>query len=216
VGSDGPARGVGGRALGGGGRALGGGGRALGGGGARNHEDVRRASGAGRVVAEDLAALYRELAVPLAQIVRAELRAPEAAIEEACQFAWSCLAQRPEAVGEATVLPWLATTARRELLRSLRRNSRECSLEAVLEQFGELEATSGCPLGREAPALEELIEQRERLRLVGALPRRQRGLLLLHAAGYSYAEIAARTGDSRRTVERQLLRAKRKARGLAF
>jgi DNA-directed RNA polymerase specialized sigma24 family protein len=31
----------------------------------------------------------------------------------------------------------------------------------------------------------------------------------LHGAGYRYAEIAAATGDSRRTVERQLLRAKR-------
>jgi len=167
-----------------------------------------------RVIAADLAALYRALARPLAQIVRAELRAPETVVEEACQFAWSRLAQQPEAVGHETVLPWLATTARRELLRSLRRRSRELSLEAALEQRGEFPGAPACALEREGPALEDLIEQRERLRLVSTLPPRQQRLLLLHAAGYSYKEIAARTGDSRRTVERQLLRAKRSARRL--
>ncbi|MGA2926187.1 MAG: sigma factor-like helix-turn-helix DNA-binding protein [Solirubrobacteraceae bacterium] len=44
---------------------------------------------------------------------------------------------------------------------------------------------------------------------LAALPARQRRLLALQAFGLSYAEIAAREGCTPRTVERQLLRAKR-------
>jgi RNA polymerase sigma factor (sigma-70 family) len=45
---------------------------------------------------------------------------------------------------------------------------------------------------------------------VGRLPERQQRLVWMHAAGLTYVEMAGRTGESRRTVERQLLRAKGK------
>jgi RNA polymerase sigma factor (sigma-70 family) len=49
---------------------------------------------------------------------------------------------------------------------------------------------------------------REALRALAELPERQAHLLARQAAGLSYDEIAAETGDSRRTVDRQLGRAR--------
>jgi DNA-directed RNA polymerase specialized sigma24 family protein len=48
-----------------------------------------------------------------------------------------------------------------------------------------------------------------------ALPIRQQRLLWLHALGLTYTEMAAHEGCTRRTVERQLLRAKRGVRARA-
>ena len=50
---------------------------------------------------------------------------------------------------------------------------------------------------------------REALDAVAALPARQARVLGLHVAGYSYAEIGERTGDTYRTVDRQMARARR-------
>ena len=56
---------------------------------------------------------------------------------------------------------------------------------------------------RDAQRTEQL-EHREQLAVVRQLPERQQRLLWLCAAGWRYTEIAAISGDSARTVERQL------------
>jgi RNA polymerase sigma factor (sigma-70 family) len=169
----------------------------------------------------ELAALYLELARQLLALLRREVQAPEAMLEEACQFAWSRLAPRFATVDRERALAWLRVTARRELLRALRRSRRERSLEGLLEEHGDdglfslrCERTQAGEHD-ERDAVADLVERRERLRCVGSLPARQQQALMLHAAGFSYEEIARRTGDSRRTVERQLSRARRRVRGLA-
>jgi RNA polymerase sigma factor (sigma-70 family) len=58
----------------------------------------------------------------------------------------------------------------------------------------------------------ELIEHRERLADLGRLPARQQRALWLHGLGLSYAEIARHEGCTTRTVDRQLLRARRRIR----
>ena len=59
------------------------------------------------------------------------------------------------------------------------------------------------------PALiEDLAEQKSRLDSIQALPERQRRLLWLQGLGLSYREMAGETGMTRRTVERQLIRAR--------
>ncbi|MDQ6779286.1 MAG: sigma-70 family RNA polymerase sigma factor [Actinomycetota bacterium] len=150
----------------------------------------------------DVDELYRLLAPRLRQIVRANVRANETVIEDACQVAWSQLLRYSEQVRRDTVLSWLATTAVREALKQLRRDRREVSLDAELERSGELPGASGAP----GPA--EVVELRDRLGEVRRLPERQQRLVWMHAAGLTYVEIADRTGDTLRTVERQLLRAK--------
>src|SRR5439155_2724608 len=53
-----------------------------------------------------------------------------------------------------------------------------------------------------------LVEDRLKLDSVRALPERQRRVLLMHGCGFTYAEIARMTGDTVRTVERLLGRAR--------
>jgi RNA polymerase sigma factor (sigma-70 family) len=104
------------------------------------------------------------------------------------------------------VLSWLATTASREALKLIRRQHRELSLEGTIEATGDGLSRSGM-IGPE-----ELILCRERLDAIRELPERQQRLLWLNALGLSYAEMAIHTGCTQRTVERQLLRAKRAVR----
>jgi RNA polymerase sigma factor (sigma-70 family) len=150
----------------------------------------------------DVDELYRLLAPRLRPIVRSNVRASETVIEDACQVAWSQLLRHSEHVCRETVLSWLATTAVREVFKQSRRDRRELSLDAELERAGEL------PLASPAPGPAEVVELRDRLGELRQLPERQQRLVWMHAAGLTYVEIADWTGDSRRTVERQLLRAK--------
>lgn len=55
--------------------------------------------------------------------------------------------------------------------------------------------------------IDQLVAARLRLEEVDGLPERQRRALLLFAFGLTYAEIAERTGDSVRSVDRLLRRA---------
>jgi RNA polymerase sigma factor (sigma-70 family) len=150
----------------------------------------------------DLDELYRLLAPRLRQIVRADVRAPEPVIEDACQIAWSRLIRHADEVRREAALSWLATTAVREAYKLARRDRRELSLDAELERSGEL----SFPSRMAGPA--EVVALRDRLGSLRDLPERQQRLLWMHAAGFTYVEMADRTGDTRRTVERQLLRAK--------
>lgn len=156
-----------------------------------------------------MAQLYPLLRRRLERIVRFDVTAPDAVIEDACQVAWSRLIRHAHRVDPAAVLSWLAQTARHEALKLLRRDQRELSLEVTLDLVGE------AGLARYAPSPHELAEQRERIALMSALPERQRRMLWLHVLGFTYSEISETTGDSPRTVERQLLRAKHRARALA-
>jgi RNA polymerase sigma factor (sigma-70 family) len=154
----------------------------------------------------DVDALYRALARKLENIVRREVRAADPVIEDACQFAWSRLLHHADNVQHECALAWLVRTATREALKALRREARCLSLEDASECWGP-------PAGGPGPI--EICEQRLRLATVADLPERQQRVLWMHALGLSYGEIAVNTGYSLRTVERQLLRAKRTMRQLA-
>jgi RNA polymerase sigma factor (sigma-70 family) len=177
----------------------------------------------------DLGELFLALSPRLERIVRLDVRAPDAVIEDACQFAWSRLLHHRDRVGRDAALSWLAKTAVHEAIKLVRRDQRELSLDGGGDGRGERrgegrgEGTGegagerrGQPLFQGlAPGPQEHLEQRERLDALAGLPERQRRALWLHALGLSYAEIGLQTGDSPRTVERQLLRARRTVRGLA-
>ena len=151
----------------------------------------------------DVGELYRSLAARLEHIVRLDVRAPEPVIEDACQFAWSTFVGQAGRVRQDAVLSWLATTAVREAVRLAKCETRELSLVDSVE------------IAAAEPGPDELAEYRERLRLIDRLSERQQRLLWLHAFGLSYADIAQASGCTLRTVERQLLRAKRRVRELA-
>lgn len=107
-----------------------------------------------------------------------------------------------ERVQREKAMSWLVATALHEALKLVERADRDLSLETELEHGAEL-ATS-----RSGRAPESVIEDRERLRSLAALPPRQQRVLWLYGAGLSYQEIARRQGCTSRTVERQLQNAR--------
>jgi DNA-directed RNA polymerase specialized sigma24 family protein len=154
-----------------------------------------------------LADLYAELAPQLERIVSANVRATSTVLEEACQTAWAWLIAGRDSLTPGTELGWLATSATREALRLVRAQRRELSLEQEQEAEGELLELVL------APGPERVVEVRERLAEVQRLPPRQQRLVMLQGFGYRYSEISAVTGDSCRTIDRQLIRARRKLAG---
>jgi RNA polymerase sigma factor (sigma-70 family) len=157
----------------------------------------------------NVAELYRALSGRLAQIVRLNARVPEQVVEDACQFAWARLVGYAPGLRRECALSWLVTTAVREANRLARWADRELLLDPAAE------ATGALGVGLRAPACDDTVERRERLTLIRQLPERQQRLLWLQALGLSYDEMALYTGYSRRTVERQLLRARHRLRALA-
>lgn len=151
-----------------------------------------------------LGPLYAELAPQLLRIVSNNLTAPEGVVEDACQMAWGSFLQTREPIARGAELGWLVTTATRQALRHLRVLRNEVSFEEQGEQ-SDLDAQISA-----VPGPARTVELRERLAEIHQLPVRQQRMLWMHGLGYDYGEISDLTGDSRRTVERQLLRAKRR------
>ena len=149
----------------------------------------------------------RTLCKRLERIVRHDVHAPAPVIEDACQFAWVTLVSHRDRVRQATTLPWLVKTARHEAFKLVRRDGRDHSLEATLETAGD------APLRLTAPDPQELVTAHDQLGQLERLPPRQQRLMWLQGSGLSYAEMAECTGDTTRTVERQLLRARQAVRG---
>ena len=151
---------------------------------------------------DKLETIYPQLAPQLEKVVVSNLSLSDAVLEEACQVAWGQLALRRSTVAPGHELPWLATTAMRVALRLLRSARDDVSLDDEEEHDHLVE------IGAVDPGPESRLEARARLAAVQQLPVRQRRMVLMHGFGYGYEEIAERTGDSRRTVERQLSRAR--------
>jgi DNA-binding CsgD family transcriptional regulator len=143
----------------------------------------------------DEAELYRTLGPRLEGIVRAQVSAPAEVVEDACHHAWTNFINHSETVERDTALAWLVKTAVRQAWKLNSRERREASLEAAAEPVSQL------------PGPDERIELRERLEELGTLSERQRRLVWLRAVGLSHVEMAAYTGDTVRTVRRQILRA---------
>jgi RNA polymerase sigma factor (sigma-70 family) len=158
----------------------------------------------------EVAELYCSASKRLEEIVRIVVRqASDSVVEDACQFAWDRLVHNRARVRRETAVAWLAQTAVREARRLCGREDQFLSLEAVFELAGD-----AAVLG-EVPAPDEVTERRERIRAVGELPPRQQRIVWLQAVGLNYVEMAAQTGSTTRTVERQLERARRTLREAA-
>jgi RNA polymerase sigma factor (sigma-70 family) len=150
----------------------------------------------------DVQAMYRSVAPLVRALVVRNISAPDEVIEEACQVAWSRLVTHRREVAREAAVGWLATTAMRETLRALR----ACAHQLSLDDAGPTAAVIELP--ERAPGPDRMLELREQLAEVRRLPVRQRQMLWLRGLGYDYNEIAARTGVTYRTVERQLHRAR--------
>ncbi len=144
--------------------------------------------------------LYRRYATRLRAIVTREVNSSPANIDDACAFAWLQLLRYQPA--RETVLGWLCKTAIREAIKLDRRARRTAGPNP----------DTGEPIDPVDPRSlvddrVELLAAREAI-ACACLREREAQLLALHAAGYTYKEIANAKRLSERTVERQLLRAR--------
>jgi len=156
--------------------------------------------------------LFRRHHPKLLWIVRARVMASDEVIEDACTFAWiQLLRLQPDRMrdGRVVVLAWLARVAEREAWRLARYNwkqgahlHRDANQEPLPEPIDPKAEMQG---------LEDLWDALDSL---DQLPERKRRMLFLQGLGYSYREIGAITGDSFRTVDRQVARAKAQLRQL--
>jgi DNA-directed RNA polymerase specialized sigma24 family protein len=150
----------------------------------------------------DEAALFELYHGPLVRIVTASVNASSHTVEDACAFAWvQLLRYQP---GRRHLMGWLVRVATREVWRLTGEEWRMGSDGQAIEG-----------LAARALAGEERIGWTQGSIDLATLRPEERRLLLLAAAGYSYAEIATITGHSRRAVERRLKRARCRLRGEA-
>jgi RNA polymerase sigma factor (sigma-70 family) len=150
----------------------------------------------------DEAELYRTLSPHVLRTVRSQVQTSSENIEDACHFAWLAFLRRSDDVERATARSWVTTTAIHEAYKLIKKQQRTASLDQVLESG--LEPADTTPTAKPT----RRAERREQIDLVQQLPDRQRRIVLLQAAGLSHAEIAHATGDTERTVQRQLYRAR--------
>lgn len=151
----------------------------------------------------EVAELYARSAALVRGQVCSEVSAPEAVIDDACQFAWVRLLHHRHRVCRDRAVSWLITTALHEVFKLVRRDGHDLSLEQLLEETGEAR------INRTAAGPEEAVGARLRLELLRELPERQERLVWLRGLGFSYPEMAEEAEITVRTVERQLMKARR-------
>jgi RNA polymerase sigma factor (sigma-70 family) len=147
--------------------------------------------------------LYGELQPQLARILAANLHAPGWLVDDACQMAWGQLLVRGDRVPAGAELGWLSTAATRIALRLLRQERARAARRVDGEPWA---------IGQVADDPEGKLELGEVLSAVRRLPERQARLVVMCGLGYGYAEMATATGQSSRTVKRQLSRARARLR----
>jgi len=147
--------------------------------------------------------LYRTHARKLRSVVRMKVNTTEDVVDDACAFAWLQLVRcQPR---RETVFGWLKRVATREAVRLHRIQRAFASSELEVLEHPVLRDH------RTEPAtLDEIIDA---LDVLGSLQDRQRLALGLHALGFHYCEIGELTGDTARTVARQIFKARRAIRG---
>jgi len=154
----------------------------------------------------EVAELYARSAALVRGQVCSEVSAPDAVIDDACQFAWIRLLHHRHRVGRDRAISWLITTALHEVFKLVRRAGHDLSLEQLMEEDGEAR------INQTAAAPEEAVGARLRLELLQELPERQERLVWLQGLGFSYPEMATEADLTVRTVERQLMKARRNLR----
>ena len=148
-----------------------------------------------------ISAFYAKEAPGLVRAVMHAVDASPLTVEDACAYAWCQLVRRADDIRLGrSAFWWLYRVAVREAWKLSAVDCRH-----VPRGDG---AEVACGVIDAATPVDDLVEHRDELRSLRTLPERQRRILLLHALGFTYAEIGRMTGDSARTVERLLRRSK--------
>jgi DNA-directed RNA polymerase specialized sigma24 family protein len=167
------------------------------------------APAAGRPVARgDEEELYRRHHRDLHGAVAHVVRAPRELIEDACQTAWAILLRnQPE---RYAIFAWLRVVAIHEAYRLLAIDRRDGRLDRLRREDGDWHETIADPR-----SLNDAVAGFEALRVLAALPERQRTDLALNVAGYSYDEIRVMTGGRALTdLNKSLVKARARIRAI--
>ncbi|UUY05140.1 sigma-70 family RNA polymerase sigma factor [Svornostia abyssi] len=146
--------------------------------------------------------LFRQHHAELSRAVRQVVNASPELIEDACQMAWiTLLRNQPR---RDSVFGWLRKVAINEAYRLSGIERRGVRLDLL-------------PGDRQSAAcavfdLDDSLQAREVLRALGSLPAKQRRDYALHAAGFTYAEIAELTNRTRTNVDKTLDKARARMR----
>jgi DNA-directed RNA polymerase specialized sigma24 family protein len=175
---------------------------------ARGSGRVALAMSAGR--REQIGSLYERHAESVRRAVGGRVNAPRAVVEDACHTAWLRLcAHEDVALDPRSVVKWLVVTGTRECWRRTT-GCRELAMGGWLPDGGERELPE--PAG-DACDPSVIVGRRDLVRSrLAALSDRERQFLALQALGLSYEEISTALEVTVRTVERQILRGRRKLR----
>jgi len=175
--------------------------------------------------------LYRAHSGNLAGVVRRHVGGvSDATREDACQHAWMQLVVHRDRVARDAALSWLMRVAIRRGYRLARGEKREVPLldamtgtggsgssldsrnsdgtTTAISRSGRVLAHRWRELTTSPPSVESL-HARD---CIAALPERERRMVLGVGLGLSYDELSELTGDSPRTVERLILRGRRRLR----
>lgn len=156
-----------------------------------------RIAAVGRFAAEHQEALLRKL--------RNSVRVSHDDIhQDALQFAWTLLLQRDQITLDDRGVGWVFTVARHQALDLIKEQQKEPSLEIT---GGHVDPRSNDPA--------QIVADRHQLAELKRLPDRQHRALLQSGFGHSREEMAERSDDSLRTVDRQLSRARAAAREIS-
>lgn len=149
-------------------------------------------------------ALYAELAITLRHFVGGRVGTSDANLDDACGFAWTQLVATSPSIGES-IFAWLAQVAIREAWRLHRLDLRETSRgdDAVVDAIES-------KLADAEPA--ERVDLAEVAEVIATIHPRKRRMLLLHATGFSLAEIAEEYGISVERARQLVWRARRQVR----
>ena len=159
---------------------------------------------------DDVAAYFAEHAPRLERLVRARVTASAATNEDASSYAWCQLVRRIDIALDDRAAGWLYRVAVHEGWRLAALERATVSYSPSLDDPDVIEAGVAEPATTHT--VEQLVATRLTLEEVHRLPARQRRALLLFAFGLTYVEIAEHTGDSVRSVDRLLRRAKQRIR----
>ena len=165
-------------------------------------KNLRRRSPA--TAASDTAALFSRYDRKLRDRVSAVVNTSQVNIEDACMFAWVQLL-RYELDEVDVAYSWLTTVAIREAIKLDRADRRTRPLP-VDEHGAVIEPIDP----RDQLAARDLLDHAAAVIQHAGLTSRQLEIISLQAWGLTYEQISARTGNSRRTVDRELVRARAK------
>lgn len=147
----------------------------------------------------DEAAVFQQHHERLVNVIQRDLGVSRVTAEDAASITWAqFLRYQPERTERLS--GWLRVVGRREAIRLERQRQQEL-----------MDGRDGAGMLREPEDLRDpfkLSELRTRLRAgLEHLPKRKREIVALQALGLTYPEVAQATGNSPRTVDRQLRRA---------